>query len=34
MGCKRTRTDHEVTVDFEEAGIKKLLLSLAQLEKV
>jgi DNA helicase-2/ATP-dependent DNA helicase PcrA len=36
MNCLPTRGDHEVTVAFEEAevGVKKLLLSLAKLEKI
>jgi len=34
MNCNPTRTDHELTVVFEEAGVKKLLASLAPLEKM
>ena len=34
MNCLPSRGDHEVTVAFEEAGVKKLLLSLAPLEKI
>jgi len=34
MNCLPTRDDHEVTVAFEQAGVKKLLLSLAPLEKI
>jgi len=34
MNCLPSRGDHEVTVAFEEFGVKKLLLSLASLEKV
>ncbi len=34
MNCSPSRGDHEVTVAFEEAGGKKLLLSLAKLEKI
>jgi len=34
MNCLPTKGDHEVTVAFEEAGVKKLLLSLAPLEKI
>jgi hypothetical protein len=34
MNCLPTRGDQEVTVVFEEAGVKKLLLSLAPLEKI
>ena len=34
VACSRAENDHEVTVNFEEAGVKKLLLSLAPLEKV
>ena len=34
MNCLSKRGDHEVTVVFEEAGLKKLLLSLAPLEKI
>ncbi len=34
MNCLASRGDHEVTVAFEEAGIKRLLLSLAPLEKI
>jgi DNA helicase-2/ATP-dependent DNA helicase PcrA len=34
MNCLPSRGDHEVTVVFEEFGVKKLLLSLASLEKV
>ena len=34
MNCVITRDDSEVTVAFEEAGAKKLLLSLAPLEKI
>jgi len=34
MNCFPSRGDHEVTVAFEEFGVKKLLLSLASLEKV
>ena len=34
MSCNPTRTDHELTVVFEEAGVKKLLASLAPLEKM
>jgi DNA helicase-2/ATP-dependent DNA helicase PcrA len=34
MNCNPTRDDQELTVVFEEAGVKKLLASLAPLEKV
>ena len=34
MNCSPTRNDQELTVVFEEAGVKKLLASLAPLEKV
>jgi DNA helicase-2/ATP-dependent DNA helicase PcrA len=34
MNCLSTRDDQELTVIFEEAGIKKLLASLAPLEKI
>jgi DNA helicase-2/ATP-dependent DNA helicase PcrA len=34
MNCSPTRDDQELTVVFEEAGVKKLLASLAPLEKV
>jgi len=34
MNCLPTRDDQEVTVVFEGAGIKKLLASLAPLEKI
>ena len=34
MNCLPTRDDQEVTVAFEEAGVKKLLASLANLEKI
>jgi len=34
MSCNPTRDDHEMTVVFEEAGVKKLLASLAPLEKI
>jgi DNA helicase-2/ATP-dependent DNA helicase PcrA len=34
MNCCANRGDHEATVVFEEAGVKKLLLSLAKLEKI
>jgi len=34
MNCNPTRDDQELTVAFEEAGIKKLLASLAPLEKI
>jgi len=34
MNCFHTRDDQELTVAFEEAGIKKLLASLAPLEKI
>jgi len=34
MNCLSNKDDHEVTVAFEEAGVKKLLLSLAPLEKI
>ena len=34
MNCLPTRADQELTVAFEEAGVKKLLASLAPLEKV
>ena len=34
MNCLPTRDDHEATVVFEAAGVKKLLLSLAPLEKI
>jgi len=34
MNCLPTRDDHELTVAFEEAGVKKLLASLAPLEKI
>jgi len=32
--CKQTKDDHEVTVAFKDIGIKRLLLSLAPLEKI
>jgi DNA helicase-2/ATP-dependent DNA helicase PcrA len=34
MNCNPTRDDQELTVAFEEAGVKKLLASLAPLEKI
>jgi hypothetical protein len=34
MNCLSTRDDQELTIVFEEAGIKKLLASLAPLEKI
>jgi DNA helicase-2/ATP-dependent DNA helicase PcrA len=34
MNCLPTRDDQELTVVFEEAGVKKLLASLAPLEKI
>ncbi len=34
MNCSPTREDQELTVVFEEAGVKKLLASLAPLEKI
>jgi len=34
MNCFRTRDDQELTVAFQEAGVKKLLASLAPLEKI
>ncbi|MFU8796601.1 MAG: ATP-dependent helicase [Dehalococcoidia bacterium] len=34
MNCTPTRQDHELTVVFEAAGVKKLLASLAPLEKI
>ena len=34
MNCLPTKDDHEVTVAFEQASVKKLLLSLAPLEKI
>jgi len=34
INCFANRGDHEATVVFEEAGVKKLLLSLAKLEKI
>ena len=34
MNCLPTRDDQELTVAFEEAGVKKLLASLAKLEKI
>jgi DNA helicase-2/ATP-dependent DNA helicase PcrA len=34
MNCVYTRDDQELTVAFEEAGVKKLLASLAPLEKI
>jgi hypothetical protein len=34
MNCSPNRDDQEVTVAFKEAGVKKLLLSLAKLEKI
>ncbi len=34
MNCNPTRNDHELTVAFEQAGVKKLLASLAPLEKI
>ena len=34
IACKPAGADHEVTVNFEDAGVKKLLLSLAPLEKL
>jgi DNA helicase II / ATP-dependent DNA helicase PcrA len=34
MSCTPTRQDHELTVVFEVAGVKKLLASLAPLEKI
>jgi DNA helicase-2/ATP-dependent DNA helicase PcrA len=34
MNCSPTRDDQELTIAFEEAGVKKLLASLAPLEKI
>jgi hypothetical protein len=34
MNCSPTRDDQEVTVVFEGAGVKKLLASLAPLDKI
>jgi hypothetical protein len=34
MNCNPTRDDQELTVVFEEFGVKKLLASLAPLEKI
>jgi DNA helicase-2/ATP-dependent DNA helicase PcrA len=34
MNCNPTKDDQELTVAFEEAGVKKLLVSLAPLEKI
>ena len=34
VNCSRNRDDHEVVVDFENIGVKRLLLSLAPLEKI
>jgi DNA helicase-2/ATP-dependent DNA helicase PcrA len=34
MNCNPTRDDQELTVAFEEAGVKKLLASLAPLQKI
>jgi len=34
MNCSSNRDEQEVTVAFEEAGVKRLLLSLAKLEKI
>jgi hypothetical protein len=34
MSCSPTRDDQELTVVFEQAGVKKLLASLAPLEKL
>ena len=34
VACLATGTDHELTVDFEGVGVKKLLMSLAPLEKI
>jgi DNA helicase-2/ATP-dependent DNA helicase PcrA len=34
MNCNPTRDDQELTIAFEEAGVKKLLASLAPLEKI
>jgi len=34
MNCNATRDDQELTIAFEEAGVKKLLASLAPLEKI
>jgi hypothetical protein len=34
MNCNPTRDDQELTVAFKEAGVKKLLASLAPLEKI
>jgi DNA helicase-2/ATP-dependent DNA helicase PcrA len=34
MNCSPTKDDQELTVAFEEAGVKKLLVSLAPLEKI
>jgi DNA helicase-2/ATP-dependent DNA helicase PcrA len=34
MNCSPTTEDQELTVVFEEVGVKKLLISLAPLEKI
>ena len=34
VACRATGADHELTVDFEGVGVKKLLMSLAPLEKL
>jgi hypothetical protein len=34
MNCSPTKNDQELTVAFEEGGVKKLLVSLAPLEKI
>jgi hypothetical protein len=34
MNCNPARDDQELTVAFEEAGVKKLLASLAPLERI
>jgi hypothetical protein len=34
MNCSPTKDDQELTVAFAEAGVKKLLASLAPLEKI
>jgi len=34
VSCRPVKNDEEVVVAFAEAGVKKLLLSYAQLEKV
>ena len=34
MNCNQTKDDQELTVVFEEFGVKKLLASLAPLEKI